>query len=74
MSDCAVLEQTGTAAASKTLMTEHECAARLNIKWRTWRRLVDAGKAPFGIRLRSLRRWQPDEIEEWIAKGCQPVR
>ena len=41
---------------------------------RTIYRLADAGKMPFGVKVGSLRRWDLDEIEQWIRDGCKPVR
>jgi predicted DNA-binding transcriptional regulator AlpA len=35
--------------------------------------LADGGKAPPGIKLGALRRWDLDELDEWIANGCPPV-
>ena len=43
------------------------CATRFGISQRTWRRLVDAGRAPKPIRLGWVLRWSIAQIEEWEA-------
>jgi hypothetical protein len=47
---------------------------RLGCSWRHVLRLADRGLMPWGLKLGSLRRWDMDEIEVWIAGGCKPVR
>jgi excisionase family DNA binding protein len=37
-------------------------------------RLSDAGRMPAPRRLGALVRWSRQEIEQWIAGGCRPVR
>jgi predicted DNA-binding transcriptional regulator AlpA len=41
---------------------------------RTVLRYADSGKMPWGYKIGSLRRWDLDEVEAWIAGGCKPVR
>jgi predicted DNA-binding transcriptional regulator AlpA len=41
---------------------------------RTVLRLADAGRIPWGIKLGSLRRWDSQEIQDFIAGGCVPPR
>lgn len=48
-------------------------AAKAGCSYRHWLRLADGGKAPPGIKLGALRRWDLDELDEWIANGCPPV-
>jgi excisionase family DNA binding protein len=73
----AVADATLAAAAAvptRRLLDVHDLAAMLGISWRTALRLADAGKMPRGLKLGALRRWDREEIEEWIARGCKPVR
>jgi predicted DNA-binding transcriptional regulator AlpA len=44
------------------------------MSWRTVYRYADAGLMPWGFKIGTLRRWDMDEIERWIANGCKPVR
>lgn len=37
-------------------------------------RNADRGVMPFGFKIGALRRWDLDEIDQWIAGGCKPVR
>jgi excisionase family DNA binding protein len=51
-----------------------EVARRLGCSWRTVLRLADAGTIPWGVKLGALRRWNLDDIEQFITSGCKPVR
>jgi predicted DNA-binding transcriptional regulator AlpA len=44
------------------------------MSWRTVYRYADAGLMPYGLKIGTLRRWDLDEVERWIAGGCKPVR
>jgi predicted DNA-binding transcriptional regulator AlpA len=61
-------------AGQKRLIDVKELGQRLGMSWRTALRHADAGLIPFGIKLGGLRRWSADEIDQWIAAGCKPVR
>jgi excisionase family DNA binding protein len=37
-------------------------------------RLCDAGRMPPPVPLGALVRWRRQEIEDWIAGGCKPIR
>ena len=41
---------------------------------RTVLRYADRGLMPFGRKIGALRRWDLDEVEQWIKDGCRPVR
>ena len=49
-------------------------SAYSGMSWRTVIRYADAGLMPWGCKIGTLRRWDMDEIERWIADGCKPVR
>ncbi|HYT87444.1 MAG TPA: hypothetical protein VEL76_01890 [Gemmataceae bacterium] len=51
-----------------------QVGARLGCSWRHVLRMADRGLMPWGLKLGSLRRWNMDELERWIAAGCKPVR
>ncbi len=34
---------------------------------------ADSGRMPWGFKLGASRRWDLDEIEEWIRAGCKAV-
>lgn len=61
-------------APGKQLLTVKDVAAKLKIDWRTFLRWADMGKAPWGLKIVGARRWLADEIDNWIANGCEPVR
>jgi predicted DNA-binding transcriptional regulator AlpA len=37
-------------------------------------RMADQGLMPWGLKLGALRRWDAQEIDEWIGRGCPRVR
>lgn len=49
-------------------------AKRCGIAPRTLLRLADSGRAPWGLKIGGLRRWNVAELDQWIADGCPPVR
>ena len=51
-----------------------QVGARLGCSGRHVYRMADSGMMPWGFKLLSLRRWDADEIENWISEGCPPVR
>lgn len=59
---------------SRRLIDGRTAAAKAGCSYRTWLRLCDAGKAPAGLKLSALRRWDEQAIDLWIAHGCPPVR
>lgn len=65
----------GASAEPIQLMIDAKAAARrCGLSVRTWLRLCDAGKAPWGTKLGTLRRWSVAELDEWIRNGCPTVR
>jgi excisionase family DNA binding protein len=56
------------------LLNAQEVAELLGCSWRTVLRLADAGKIPWGVKLGSLRRWDQQELEQFIEGGCKPLR
>jgi excisionase family DNA binding protein len=56
---------------SPRLIGVKQVARLLDCSWRTVLRLADAGKVPWGVKLGGLRRWDVQEIEEFIADGCK---
>ena len=62
-------------APSVRHMVDAQGVARLlGCSARTVLRLADAGRIPWGVKLGGLRRWDSQEIQEFIAAGCKPVR
>ena len=37
-------------------------------------RNADRGAMPFGFKIGALRRWDLDDIDQWIKSGCKPIR
>ena len=37
-------------------------------------RNADRGEMPLGFKIGALRRWDLDEIDQWIKNGCKPIR
>lgn len=50
------------------------CPHKVPLSKRGWLRLCDSGRAPWGRKLGARRVWDAQEIDEWIAGGCKPVR
>jgi excisionase family DNA binding protein len=65
---------TPSAPAQRRLSDAKEVSARLGCSWRHVLRMADRGLMPWGIKLGALRRWDMDQLEEWIKAGCKPVR
>jgi excisionase family DNA binding protein len=63
-----------TATSTRRLLDVKEVGARLGCSWRTVLRLADRGAMPPGLKLGALRRWDSEQLEEWIAGGCKPWR
>lgn len=57
----------------KPMLTVDDLAGLLHCSTRSIYRLSDAGKLPKPIKVGSLNRWKPGEIESWIAAGCPRV-
>jgi hypothetical protein len=36
--------------------------------------MADRGLMPWGVKLGALRRWDADELEQWVNGGCKPWR
>jgi len=58
----------------RRLVDAREVARLLGCSWRTVLRLADAGVIPWGLKLGALRRWDSQQIEDFIANGGKPVR
>ncbi len=58
----------------KRLGTKEDVAKMCSMAPRTVLRNADRGAMPWGLKIGSLRRWDLDEIAEWISSGCKPVR
>lgn len=61
-------------AAEKPLIDVNEFAAKLGCSLKHIRRMADAGRCPPSIQLGSLRRWNRQVVDDWIAAGCPVVR
>lgn len=66
--------ESGYDGESRYLITGREAARKIGVSYRHWLRLCDGGLAPWGIKLRSLRRWDVVELDRWIFDGCPAVR
>jgi excisionase family DNA binding protein len=53
------------------LITASKLAALLGISTRTLWRLRSAGRLPEPVRLGGAVRWRREDIQKWIADGCQ---
>ncbi len=62
-----------TQSVVKELIDSRESAFTCGVSKRTWLRLCDAGKAPWGVKLSGCRRWRRREILDWLEAGCPPV-
>jgi excisionase family DNA binding protein len=57
----------------KEMLNATESAQLCGIGKRTFIRLADSGRAPWGVKMGRCRRWRRDELEGWILGGCRPV-
>jgi excisionase family DNA binding protein len=62
------------AAVLPALLDVRAVAELLNCSARHVYRLADAGRMPRPVRLGGLVRWRRQDLEEWVAGRCQPVR
>ena len=53
------------------LLDVKQVADRLGCSWRSIYRLADNGQFPFGLKVGNLRRWTPDQIENFIGQQTQ---
>ena len=63
-----------TASASRRLITARQVAAKIGVHPRHIYRLAAGGRLPFGVHVGASRRWDEVELDDWIARGCPPVR
>jgi predicted DNA-binding transcriptional regulator AlpA len=63
-----------TPGPARRLVDVKDVGRLLGCSWRTVLRLADAGRIPWGVKLGALRRWDLQQIEDFVAGGCQPVR
>lgn len=61
---------TDTAAAQPLAVGDTDAAHRLGIGRTLFRRLVNSGRAPAGIRLGGRAVWIVSELNEWLAAGA----
>jgi excisionase family DNA binding protein len=66
--------QSATRESSHRLINAKEVAHMLGCSWRTVLRLADSGVIPWGLKLGSLRRWDAQQIQDFIASGGKPLR
>ena len=64
----------GQTVEPSALLDVQQVAELLNCSARHVYRLTDAGRLPRPVRLGSLVRWSRSAIEQWISKGCPPLR
>lgn len=61
------------ADSSGVMLKIEDIAGILSVSRRTIYRMLDAGEMPVPIRFgKRMLRWLPQEITDWIAKGCPP--
>ena len=61
-------------APGRHLIAAEAVGSRIGCSERTVYRLADAGAMPWGVKVGGLRRWDAQQIDEWIANGCPVVR
>jgi len=74
MNQAAIPDVPGTAGPSRRLVDVKDVGRLLGCSWRTVLRLADAGRIPWGVKLGALRRWDLQQIEDFITNGCHPTR
>ena len=68
------LTATAPKPAAAQLLDKRALAALLACSTRHVDRLADAGRMPAPLKLGALVRWRRQDIEDWLAGGCRPVR
>jgi len=58
------------ALPGRRLVDGPTAARKTGCSYRHWLRLAAGGKAPPGVKLGALRRWDLDELDRWISAGC----
>jgi excisionase family DNA binding protein len=61
-------------AALSALLDVRAVAALLRCSARHVYRMADAARMPAPVRLGALVRWRRQELLDWLAAGCPPVR
>jgi len=61
-------------APAQALLDVRAVAALLDCSPRHVYRLADAGQMPPPVRLGALVRWRRQDLDDWMAAGCRPVR
>lgn len=63
-----------SAPVESALLDVDQVAALCRCSARTVYRLADSGRMPRPLKLGALVRWRREEVLNWIAGGCRPVR
>jgi predicted DNA-binding transcriptional regulator AlpA len=58
----------------RRLINAHQVGEKLGVHLRSACRPADEGRIPAGVRIATARRWDERELDDWISKGCPPVR
>lgn len=62
------------AEAPAALLDVKAVAALLDCSPRHVYRMADGGQLPRPVRLGALVRWRRQELLDWLASGCRPIR
>ena len=62
------------AVSPATLLDVKAVASILGCSARSVYRLSDSGRMPGPVRLGAMVRWNRDDINDWLAGGCESVR
>lgn len=68
------LPTTQASVRAAALLDVGAVAAMLGCSTRHVYRLADSGRMPRPVKLGTLNRWRPAEIENWLASGCPSCR
>jgi len=60
--------------AARALLDVRAVAALLDCSPRHVYRLSDGGRMPAPVRIGALVRWRRQDLDAWLAAGCQPCR
>jgi excisionase family DNA binding protein len=69
-----MIAATSTPPPCRHLIDAEAVSRKIGCSERTVYRLADAGRMPWGVKVGALRRWDAQEIDDWIASGCPSVR
>ncbi len=74
MSALSVSDSPAAAVPGRQLIDAEMIGRKIGCSARHCYRMADQGLMPWGLKVGALRRWDAQEIDDWISRGCPRVR